>query len=159
MTIASKRTTAIRNPDLALLMLRVVVGIVFLGHGAQKLFGAFSGGGLDGTARMMSGIGLQPGMLFAVLGGTIEFGGGLLLIIGVLTRLVGLALVGNMVVAIALVTGRNGFFIQNQGYEFNLTLIAIALALVIAGPGQLSLDHWFGIDTWVGRLWRRLSNR
>lgn len=134
-----------RRSDIALLVLRVMIGVVFIAHGAQKLFGAFGGSGLDKTAGAMTGFGLEPGMLFAVLAGTTEFGGGLLLLVGLLTPLAGLAVSGVMVVAIAVSSGANGFIsMSGMGYEYNLVLIAIAVALVIAGPGRLSLDHLFG---------------
>lgn len=74
-------------------------------------------------------------MFFAVLTGIVEFGGGLLLLAGLLTPLAGLGIVGTMVIAIALVHGGNGFFVSKGGFEYNLSLIGIALALTIAGPG------------------------
>jgi putative oxidoreductase len=136
-----------RGTNVALLLLRAMIGVVFIAHGSQKLFGAFGGGGLDAAAKAMTGFGLEPGMFFAVLAGVLEFGGGLLLIVGLFTRLAGLIITGLMVVAIAVSTGQKGFIvIGGLGYEYNLVLIAIALALVIAGPGRLSLDHRLGLD-------------
>jgi putative oxidoreductase len=136
--------------DLALLLIRVVLGIVFIAHGAQKLFGVFGGPGLAGTAEAWAGLGLQPAMLFALLGGIAEFGGGLLMLVGLLTPVASLAIVGMMVGAITLVTAGKGFFIQNQGYEYNLVLIVLAVAVAIAGPGRLSLDHGLGLP-WARR--------
>lgn len=139
-----------RRSDIALLVLRVMIGVVFIAHGAQKLFGAFGGSGLDKTAGAMAGLGLEPGMFFAVLGGLTEFGGGLLLLVGLCTPLAGLAVTAVMVLAIALSTGANGFISMSAlGYEYNLVLIAIALALVIAGPGRFSLDHRLGLRRMV----------
>ncbi|MGQ0773044.1 MAG: DoxX family protein [Pseudonocardiales bacterium] len=139
-------TSLFRRSDVALLLLRATIGVVFIAHGAQKLFGAFGGRGLDGVANTMAGLGLKPGMFFAVLSGVLEFGGGLLLVVGLFTSLVGLLLSGVMVMAIALVTGANGFIVPGGvGYEFNVVLIAAALTLVLAGPGQLSLDHRLGL--------------
>jgi putative oxidoreductase len=124
-----------------------MIGVVFVAHGSRKLFGAFGGGGLDKAAESMAGLGLEPGMFFAVLAGTLEVGGGLLLLIGLLTPLAGLIITGLMIVAIAVSTGPKGFIvIGGLGYEYNLVLIAIALALVIAGAGRLSLDHQLGLD-------------
>lgn len=141
-----------KRRDAALLLLRIAIGLLFLVHGSQKLFGMFGGDGLEGTARGLElGLGFHPGMFFAVLSGLTEFGGGLFLLFGLLTPLAGLAIVGQMIVAIITVTGPRGFFDTNGGYEFNLTLIAIALVLIIAGPGRLSLDHRLGWDI-VGRL-------
>jgi putative oxidoreductase len=137
--------------DIALLLLRVMIGVVFIVHGAQKLFGMFGGRGLDAAAASMAGSGLEPGMFFAVLASVLEFGGGLLLVIGLLTPLVGLLLAAEMVVAIIVVTGKNGFVVPGGlGYEFNLVLIAVTLALAIAGPGRLSLDYRLGLDRLSG---------
>jgi putative oxidoreductase len=143
--------------DVASLLLRVMIGAVFIAHGAQKLFGTFGGGGLDAAAKQMAGFGLRPGMFFAVLSGLVEFGGGLLLLLGLLTPLAGLIIIGEMVVAIAVSSGANGFIaLSGRGYEYNLVLIAIALALVIIGPGQLSLDRQLGLDQAVVDLIRRV---
>lgn len=134
-----------RRRDVALLLIRVVLSIVFIAHGAQKLFGAFGGRGLAGTAEAWAGLGLQPPGLFALIGGVAEFGGGLLMLAGLLTPVAALAIAGMMIGAIALVAGAQGFFIQNQGYEYNLVLIVVAVAVAIAGPGRLSLDHGLGL--------------
>jgi len=145
-----------RRSDLVLLLLRVTIGVVFITHGAQKLFGAF-GGQLDGVATAMTGYGLEPGMFFALLAGISEFAGGLLLLVGLLTPLAGVVIVGVMVMAIAVSTGQGGFIVLGGvGYEYNLVLIAIALALIIAGPGRLSLDHQLGLDRAVTERVRRL---
>jgi len=147
-----------RRSDVVLLLLRATIGVVFVAHGAQKLFGAF-GGQLDGVATAMGGYGLKPGMFFAVLGGISEFAGGLLLLVGLLTPLAGMVIVGVMVMAIAVSTGQDGFIVLGGvGYEYNLVLIAIALALIIAGPGRLSLDHQFGLDRAVAERVRRLRS-
>jgi putative oxidoreductase len=146
--------------DVASLLLRVMVGVVFIAHGGQKLFGVFGGRGLEATANAMTGYGLKPGMLFAVLGGVSEFGGGLLFILGLLTPLVGLIITAEMIVAIAVSSGHNGFIaLTRLGYEYNLVLIAIALALAIAGPGRLSLDHQLGLDRAVADRVRRFGTR
>ena len=148
-----------RGSDVASLLLRVMIGVVFIAHGTQKLFGAF-GGGLDATADAMAGYGLRPGMFFAVLGGISEFTGGLLLLVGLLTPLAGLIITGVMVVAIAVSSGHNGFIALGRlGYEYNLVLIAIALALAIAGPGQLSLDRQLGVDQALANRVPKLRRR
>ncbi len=136
---------------LGLTLFRAAIGATMFAHGAQKLFGAFGGRGLDAVTNVMAGYGLKPGMFFAVLCGIAEFGGGLLLLAGLLTPLAGLIIIGVMVVAIVVSTGQDGFIVPGGvGYEYNLVLIAIALALVIAGPGRWSLDHRLGL----GRLVR-----
>ena len=123
------------------LALRAGAGIVFAAHGAQKLFGWFGGYGLEGTAGWMASIGLEPGLLMAVLAGSAEFFGGLLLIVGLLVRPTALVLAITMVVAIVTVHLQNGLFMANNGYEFGLALLAISVALVLRGAGSLSADH------------------
>lgn len=132
--------------ELGLLVLRVIVGALFIGHGAQKLFGLFGGHGINGTAAFFEQVGLRPGKLHAVAGGFGEFGGGLLLAVGLLTPLGSLLLIATMTAAIVTVHLRNGIWASNNGYELNLVFIAIALALVAVGPGEWSLDHALGLD-------------
>lgn len=122
------------------LSLRVVAGIIFAAHGAQKLFAWFGGYGLEGTGQWMESIGLAPGYLMALLAGSAEFFGGLLLILGLLTRPAALALAGTMVVAILSVHIQNGLFMSNNGYEFGLALLAMSIALVFQGGGRFALD-------------------
>ena len=129
------------NAGLDTLALRASAGAIFVAHGAQKLFGWFGGYGLEGTAGWMTSIGLEPGMLMAILAGSAEFFGGLLLIAGLLVRPAALVLAITMVVAIVSVHLQNGFFLANNGYEFGLTLLAISLALVVRGAGSLSADR------------------
>jgi putative oxidoreductase len=149
-----------RRFDIASLLLRSMVGVVFIDHGAQKLFGAFGGDGLDAAANAMAGFGLKPGMFFAVLAGISELSGGLLLLVGLLTPVAGLIITGLMIVAIAVSTGQNGFIaVGRLGYEYNLVLITMALALIIAGPGRLSLDHQLGLDQAVADRARRLRRK
>jgi len=121
-------------------VLRLIVGIIFMAHGAQKLFGMFGGYGLAGTAQYMESIGLAPGMLMATLSGGAEFFGGLALFIGLLARPAALALIGLLVVAIFSVHIGNGLFMQNNGYEFALALLGGAVAVLIEGAGRASLD-------------------
>jgi len=123
------------------LALRLPAGIIFAAHGAQKLFGWFGGYGLEGTAQWMASIGLQPGMLMALLAGGAEFFGGLALIAGVLVRPAALALAVTMLVAIFAVHGSNGLFMANDGYEFALSLLAVTVALLLSGAGRLSVDR------------------
>ena len=123
------------------LPLRVGAGAIFAAHGAQKLFGWFGGYGLEGTAGWMASIGLEPGMLMAVLAGSAEFFGGLLLIVGLLVRPIALVLAITMVVAIVTVHLQNGLFMANNGYEFGLALLAVSVALVLRGAGSLSADR------------------
>ena len=128
-------------PGTDALVLRVSAGIIFAAHGAQKLFGWFGGYGLEGTGQWMASIGLEPGYLMALLAGSAEFFGGLLLAIGLLTRPTALALAFTMLVAIVTVHLENGLFMANNGYEFGLALLAISIALVIRGAGSYAIDN------------------
>ena len=123
------------------LPLRVIAGIIFAAHGAQKLFAWFGGYGLDGTGQWMESIGITPGYLMAMMAGSAEFFGGLLLIIGLLTRPAALLLAFTMLVAIFSVHIDNGLFMSNNGYEFGLALFAISIALMIQGAGKYSIDN------------------
>jgi putative oxidoreductase len=126
------------------LALRVPVGIIFIAHGAQKLFGWFGGFGLEGTGQWMGSIGLEPGALMALMAGSAEFFGGLALLFGVLVRPAAAALAFAMLVAIFSVHIDKGLFVSNNGYEFGLALLAASVSLVISGAGRLSLDARWG---------------
>ncbi len=123
------------------LPLRLAAGVIFMAHGAQKLFGWFGGHGLAGTGQWMESIGLGPGVPMAFLAGAAEFFGGLALIVGLLTRPAGVVLAFTMVVAIFAVHFEHGLFMANNGYEFALALLVISVALAMRGAGHLSLDH------------------
>ncbi|HEY4347514.1 MAG TPA: DoxX family protein [Gaiellaceae bacterium] len=126
------------------LVLRMTVGLLFVGHGAQKLFGSFGGEGLSETATGMEKLGLQPGRVHAVAAGTAECGGGVLLAAGAEMPFAAAALSATMMTAIKRVHLKNGPWVQNGGYEYNIMLIGLLLALVEAGPGRLSLDSALG---------------
>lgn len=121
-------------------VLRIIVGIIFMAHGSQKLFGWFGGGGLAGTAQFMESLGLTPGTLMAALSGGAEFFGGLALVIGLLARPAAVALIGLLAVAIFSVHIHNGLFMQNNGYEFALALLGGAVAVLFEGAGRASVD-------------------
>jgi putative oxidoreductase len=131
--------------DIALLVLRLVLGGVFVAHGAQKLFGSFGRPGIEGAAGFHDQLGIKPGKPTAILAGLAEFVGGILIIAGFLTPLAALALIVVMIVAILKVHLRHGFFAASGGYEFNLVLIAVAVALLLAGSGAFSIDAALGI--------------
>ena len=124
--------------DWALLAARVVVGIIFIMHGSQKMFGAFGGPGLEGV---MGPQGPGGGGIVGLLVAIGEFFGGLGLLFGFLSRFSAAAIILIMLGAIALVHGKNGFFLSDRGYEFNLALIGLALPILIAGPGRFSLGR------------------
>lgn len=123
------------------LPVRLIVGITFFAHGAQKLFAWFGGYGLEGTAGWMASIGLEPGLLLAALAGSAEFFGGLLLIMGLLVRPAALVLAATMLVAIVTVHLENGFFMSNNGYEYALILLVVSIGLMVRGAGSLSADR------------------
>ena len=130
--------------DIALLVLRVVVGLFFAGHGAQKLFGSFGGHGIAGTAGFFDSIGMKPGRRNAIAAGLAEFVGGLLLVFGLLTPVAATLLIAVMFVAILTVHKDNGPWVTDSGWEYNAVLIASAFAVAGAGPGEISLDDLLG---------------
>lgn len=119
--------------DVALLVVRVVAGVIFAAHGAQKLFGAFGGPGLEKTVEMMG-----P-MAYPVAVG--EFFGGLGLVVGFLTRFSAASLIVVMLGAIAMVHGKNGFFMSGGGLEYNLALIGLLAPTLVAGPGWYTVGR------------------
>jgi putative oxidoreductase len=125
----------------ASLPLRLVAGLIFTAHGAQKLFAWFGGYGLDATGQWMESIGLAPGYALAVMAGSAEFIGGIFLVVGLLIRPTSAVLAITMLVAIFSVHINNGLFMSNNGYEFSLALLAISVSLLLSGAGKLSLDN------------------
>lgn len=130
---------------------RIVIGGLFIGHGTQKLFGWFGGPGLDGATQMMDSLSLRPGRRYAVMSSVAETAGGASVALGALTPLGASALMGSMITAIRTVHLKNGPWVTEGGYEYNLVLIVALLALVDGGPGPLSVDRRLGIhDTGAG---------
>ncbi|MEV6542681.1 DoxX family protein [Streptomyces sp. NPDC051665] len=127
-----------------LLLIRVIVGMLLIGHGAQKLFGWFGGHGLVGTGACFDGIGYRPGRRLALLAGLAELTGGLLLTLGLLTPLAAV-IVGTMITA-AGTHMRNRLWVQNGGYETPLLYAVTALGVAFTGPGGVSLDRLFGLN-------------
>lgn len=135
------------SPSWPLLIVRVFLGVIFVAHGAQKIFGLFGGPGLEGTiAYFRSALGVPPAL--AALAAFTEFFGGLAVFVGLLTRPAALGLIAVMLVAVAKVHWRNGFFLnmslqpgKAHGFEFNWALIGMALALLVGGGGAKSLDR------------------
>jgi putative oxidoreductase len=133
-------------------MIRSALAWVFIYNGGGKLFGWFHRGGIHAYADFFATTAhLHPGTFFAVLSGVTEFGGGVALAIGLLSRLASLALVGDMVMAMITVTFRNGLEGSSlgSGYELNIALAALALSVVLLGAGRYSLDSS------IGTLFRR----
>ena len=131
--------------NLGLLIIRLVVGLTFAGHGTQKLFGWFGGYGPKGTGGWMESIGIKPGVLMAVLAGLSELIGGLLFAAGLLTPVGAALIVVTMLMAIVKVHGPNGYWVTSNGYEFNLALIAVAIGVALIGAGTYSLDSLLNV--------------
>lgn len=132
---------------IGLLLLRLILGLVFLLHGAQKLFGVFGGHGLTGTTQFMNALGLHPAKWWATVAALGEFVGGLLLVLGLFTPLAALLVLAVMLVAILKVHVRKGFWNSQGGYEYNLVLSVLATVLGLVGAGVFSLDAVFGLGT------------
>ena len=135
---------------------RAVIGSLFIGHGAQKLFGSFGGPGLEGTSGMMESLDLRPARANALAAGGAEAGGGALLVAGLATPLACAALIGTMVTAIRKVHLPNGPWAANGGYEYNVALVAALVALAEDGPGDVSLDAVLGTER-HGPVWGVLA--
>jgi putative oxidoreductase len=146
--------------DVALLVLRVALAWVFIYYGSAKLFGWFPGsGGPHGIHQtslyMANSAHLRPGGFFAVVAGLIEFGGGIAVALGICTRLAGLALLGDMVIAMITVTWATGINSINSppGYQLNLAFAAMALAAALTGAGR------FSVDAFAARAFGRRQSR
>jgi putative oxidoreductase len=138
------------------LILRLVVGGFFVGHGTQKLFGWFGGYGPDATGQFFESLGLRPGKRHAIAAGAAEAGGGALMVLGAATPLAASALIATMLTAIHRVHLKNGPWVSDQGYEYNLVLIAAVAALAETGPGSPSIDDARG-SRMHGPKWGALS--
>lgn len=125
--------------NLGLLVIRLIFGLSFARHGTEKLFGWFGGYGVIGTAGYFESIGLKPGVPLVILAGLGELLGGLFLAAGTFMPLAALLIIGSMIVAMITVTGKNGFGITAGGYEYNLAIIAVALGILLTGPGAYIL--------------------
>jgi putative oxidoreductase len=129
--------------DIALLLFRLGVGATLAAHGAQKLFGWFGGGGLEGTSQGMKAMGFLPPKASAVLAGVGETVGGLALALGLATPVGGAAAASTMAAAGA-VHRPSGFFATQGGFEYTGVLALAGAAVAISGPGRFSLDHLLG---------------
>lgn len=138
--------------DVGRLVARGLIGGLFVGHGAQKLFGSFGGPGLDGAAGMMTALNLRPAKRNALAAGVTETAGGALLALGLATPVASAALIGTMVTAIRKVHLANGPWAAQGGWEYNGVLIAALVALADDGPGDISLDAALGLDR-KGAAW------
>jgi putative oxidoreductase len=134
------------------LLARVIIGLLFVGHGTQKLFGWFGGGGPEKTGEMFDSIGLGPGRRNAVAAGAAEAGGGLLFALGFATPAAAAALCSVMITAIKTVHWKKGVWSSAGGYEYNLVLLVTVFGLTENGPGRWSVDGALGKPRW-GTVW------
>jgi putative oxidoreductase len=137
---------------LGLFILRVVLGVLFVGHGTQKLFGWFGGYGPEGTGGYMESLGLRPGRRHAMAAGAAEAGGGALLTLGLATPVAAGAITGVMTTAIQTEHQGKGPWVSEGGFEYPLVVIAAMAVLADAGPGPLSLDEALGTEL-KGPFW------
>jgi putative oxidoreductase len=143
----------------ALLVLRIIPGLLLMGHGLQKLVPPgyspplLHAAGHRGTGAGFESLGIRPAAVAAVLAGSAELAAGFSLAAGLLTP-VGTVLVGAvMLTAILKVHISNGIWAAEGGFEFPLVLLTVGFAITALGPGSLSVDHWLGIDNWAGINW------
>jgi len=126
--------------NIGLLIIRLVIGLTFVGHGAQKLFGWFGGYGIKGTGEWLKTIGFSQGpKIWATLAGLFEFIGGLLFAAGFLTWIGSILIVIVMIDAVYAVHLKNGFWGDRGGYEYNVVLIAVVIGIALTGPGDYTL--------------------
>ena len=131
---------------------RLTIGLLFVGHGTQKLFGWFGGGGPEGTGAFFEQVGLKPGKQHALSAGAAEAGGGLLFALGAATPVAAAAISGSMITAIKTVHWEKGIWSSGGGYEYNLVLLAAVFGLTENGPGGWSVDAALGKSRW-GTAW------
>lgn len=123
--------------DVGLLIVRLVIGLTFIGHGTQKLFGWFGGAGISGTGQWLESLGFRPGgRIWAILAGALELLAGAMLCVGVLLPVAAVFVIVVMLDAIITVHWRNGYWADRGGFEYNVVLIATVIALACVGPGN-----------------------
>jgi putative oxidoreductase len=135
-----------------LALLRFLVGLLFVGHGTQKLYGWFGGHGPDGTGQFFESLGIRPGRQHAMRAGAAEAGGGALLALGALTPVAATAIISVMVTAIRTVHGPKGPWVTEGGWEYTAVIIAAMAALADIGPGRYAFDRAVGLDRLTGGL-------
>ena len=133
--------------DIAMLVLRVGIGTIFVAHGLQKLFGWWGGPGWEGWKGFVAYLGLKPSLFWASISLVAELGGGLALIAGLLVPLAAAGLVAQTIVLFVKVHWPNGFWAANGGIEFPLAFLVGAFAVQVVGPREWSLDSLLPVDT------------
>jgi putative oxidoreductase len=137
--------------SLGLLVLRLVVGLLMMGHGCQKVAGCFGGAGPEGTGTFFESLGLRPGTRMALSAGIAEVTGGALIALGLLTP-VGAAILSAVMITAIWKVHRTSVWASEGGFEYNLVLLAALFALSAVGPGKWSLDNALGFDM-AGDAW------
>lgn len=132
--------------DSALLLMRVMLGLVLAAHGSQKLFGWFGGGGIKGTTKMVQSLNIHPPVFWAYVNGICEFGGGVLTMLGMLWPIGPVMIIANMLVAIYRARWEKGFWEFKGGYEYDLMILVNALALGMIGAGRYSVDGYMSFS-------------
>lgn len=125
--------------DLGILVLRLALGVMFVAHGLQMAFGLFGGPGVRGFSQMLSGLGFAPAIFWSYIASYTVLLGGLLVIIGVQTRLAAILLLIFILTAGIKVHLSKGFFLSNGGFEYTFIIAAICIALILLGPGKFSM--------------------
>jgi len=143
----------IESASLGLLIGRLIIGSLIAAHGAQKIFGWFSGYGLKGTGEFMVQLGFQQGRIFAAAAGLGELTSGVLIALGFLGPIGPALMISVMVVAMITVHWRNGVFATKNGVELPLTNATVAMIFAVVGYGAYSIDALFGLDNiWTPRF-------
>ena len=137
----------------SLLILRVALGLIVAAHGSQKLFGWFGGHGFTGTTGFLASLGFRPAWFWGLLGGLGEFGGGLLLALGLLNPLAGAAISAAMLMAVLKFHWSKGFWGTKGGYEYPLVLGLLGAVLALTGPGSYALDTLLGFSLAAPLIW------
>jgi putative oxidoreductase len=133
------------SPDLGLLVVRLVAGLIFAAHGAQKVFGWWGGPGFAGWTGVLRTMGWRPAPLWALVSAGAELGAGLGLAVGFLTPVAAAALIGQSVVIVLGVHWAKGFWNAKGGMEFPIALAAGPVAIAATGPGGISVDAVLGL--------------
>ncbi|MCX5700029.1 MAG: DoxX family protein [Candidatus Omnitrophica bacterium] len=128
--------------DLAILILRLGLGIMFVAHGLQKAFGLFDGPGIAGFSGMLSGLGFNPPIFWAYIAAYAELIGGLFLILGFLSRGSAAMLLVLIIVATWKVHLAKGFFLSQGGFEYTFIIAVVCLSLILLGPGKFSITKF-----------------
>jgi putative oxidoreductase len=132
--------------SLALLIVRVVIGLLMIGHGSQKMFGWFGGNGFAKTIGFLKSVGFKPALFWALLGALGELGGGVLFLLGLLTPLGALAIFASMLMAVLKFHWKAGIWAQKGGYEYPFVVAIVALATGLVGAGSYSIDAVIGFS-------------